>query len=175
MLRTSFPVAVHAEEAAFEIQFGHVRRPTHRNTTWDLAKDEVAAHKWVDLSQRDYGVALLNDSKYGHKVKDSVIDLNLLRSVPYPGYNTALDLTVPADEPHPGYTDQADHIFSYALYPHAGDLVAGQVVQAGYEFNLPLRQVNGQAHPGGAACPELPADHRTRQHHRRSGQTGRRR
>jgi alpha-mannosidase len=148
MLRTSFPVAVHAEEASFEIQFGHVHRPTHRNTTWDLAKDEVAAHKWVDLSQRDYGVALLNDSKYGHKVKGSVIDLNLLRSVPYPGDNTALHLQIPPNQPHPGYTDQADHIFSYAIYPHQGDLVAGKVVQAGYEFNIPLRQVTIQSNPG---------------------------
>ena len=54
-----------------------VERPTHRNTTWDLARDEVSAHKWVDLSQRDYGVALLNDSKYGHKIKGHTLDLNL--------------------------------------------------------------------------------------------------
>jgi alpha-mannosidase len=144
MLRTTFPVAVHAEEAAFEIQFGHIRRPTHRNTTWDLAKDEVAAHKWVDLSQHDFGVALLNDSKYGHKVKGNVIDLDLLRSVPYPGYNTEIKSVVPDGDPHPGYTDQADHVFSYALFPHPGDLVEGQVVRAGYEFNIPLRQVNIQ-------------------------------
>ncbi len=148
MLRTSFPVAVHADEASFEIQFGHIRRPTHRNTTWDLAKDEVAAHKWVDLSQHNFGVALLNDSKYGHKVKGNSIDLDLLRSVPYPGYNTAIDLAVPDGAPHPGYTDQADHIFNYALYPHSGDLVTGQVVQQGYEFNIPLRQVNIQEHAG---------------------------
>ncbi|MGC8780019.1 MAG: alpha-mannosidase, partial [Anaerolineae bacterium] len=80
MLRTSFPVAVHADEATYEIQFGHIRRPTHRNTTWDLARDEVAGHKWADLSQGDYGVALLNDCKYGHKIKGHTLDLNLLRS-----------------------------------------------------------------------------------------------
>ena len=148
MLRTSFPIAVHAEEASCEIQFGHVRRPTHQNTTWDLAKDEVAAHKWVDLSQHDYGVALLNDSKYGHKIKGNRIDLNLLRSVPYPGYNQAKELAVPADEAHSGYTDQADHVFAYALYPHPGDLVTGEVVKAGYEFNFPLRIVPVEPHPG---------------------------
>ena len=54
------------------------------NTTWDLAKDECPAQKWADLSQRDYGVALLNDSKYGYKIKKNVLDLNLLRSVVYP-------------------------------------------------------------------------------------------
>jgi alpha-mannosidase len=148
MLRTSFPVAVHAESATFEIQFGHIRRPTHRNTTWDLARDEVAAHKWADLSQRDYGVALLNDSKYGHKVKGNVLDLDLLRSVPYPGPRLVRDEDVKPGEPHHGYTDQCDHRFTYALYPHPGDHVAGRVVQAGYELNVPLRVMPAQAHAG---------------------------
>jgi len=79
MLRVSFPVEVYAEEATYEIQFGHLKRPTHRNTTWDLARDEVVGQKWVDLSRRDYGVALVNDSKYGHKIKGNVIDLNLMQ------------------------------------------------------------------------------------------------
>jgi alpha-mannosidase len=150
MLRTSFPVAVHAEEATFEIQYGHVRRPTHRNTTWDLARDEVAAHKWVDLSQRDYGVALLNDSKYGHKVKGNVLDLNLLRSAPYPGPRLVHDEDVAPGEPHHGYTDQCDHEFTYALYPHPGDHVTGGVIQAGYELNVPMRVASIGAHAGTA-------------------------
>ena len=141
MLRTSFPVAVQASEASYEIQFGHIRRPTHRNTTWDLAKDEVAAHKWADLSEHDYGVALLNDCKYGHKIKGNVIDLDLLRSVPYPGPVLVKDEDVQPGEAHDGYTDQTEHSFRYALYPHQGDLVAGGVIQAGYEFNIPLRVV----------------------------------
>jgi alpha-mannosidase len=93
-------------------------------------------------------VALLNDSKYGHRVKDGILDLNLLRSVPYPGYNTAVHQPVAEGEPHPGYTDQADHVFSYALFPHPGDIAAGGVIQAGYEFNIPLRQAPVDAHPG---------------------------
>jgi len=149
MLRTSFPVAIHAESAAFEIQFGHVRRPTHRNTTWDLARDEVPAHKWADLSQRDYGVALLNDSKYGHKIKGNVIDLNLLRSAVYPRPTTT---AVPAPgEPDHNYTDQCDHQFTYSLYPHEGDHVAGGVARAAYELNIPLRAV--AAEPGPGALP----------------------
>jgi alpha-mannosidase len=139
MLRVSFPVAVHAEEAAYEIQFGHIFRPTHRNTTWDLAKDEVPCQKWVDLSQRDYGAALLNDSKYGSKVKDGVIELTLLRSVPYPGPRLVEDSQVQAGQPHHAYTDQAEHSFRYAFLPHRGDLVAGGVVRSAYEFNFPLR------------------------------------
>jgi len=141
MLRTSFPVAVHAEEATYDVQFGSIRRSTHRNTSWDLARDEVAAHKWADLSQGDYGVALLNDSKYGHKVKGNVLDLNLLRSVPYPGPRLVSDADVAPGEPHHAYTDQADHLFTYALFPHSGDHVAGRVARAGYELNVPLRAI----------------------------------
>ncbi|MFZ6030958.1 MAG: alpha-mannosidase [Chloroflexota bacterium] len=152
MLRVAFPLAVHADEAAFDIQFGHIRRPTHRNTTWDLAHDEVAAHKWVDVSQRDFGVALLNDAKYGHKVKQApfgnVIDLNLLRSVPYPGPRLVKDGEVRTGEPHHAYTDQAEHHFTYALYPHPGDLIDGRVIQAAYELNVPLRMMPLAPQPG---------------------------
>jgi len=148
MLRVEFPVAVHAEEARYEIQFGNIRRSTHRNTTWDMARAETPAHKWVDLSQRDYGVALLNDSKYGHKVKGHTIDLNLLRSVPYPGPRLVADDAVAPGEPHPAYTDQADHAFRYALYPHAGDGLDAGVVRTAYEFNIPLQVVDATSHAG---------------------------
>ena len=148
MLRTSFPVSVHAEEATFEIQYGHVRRPTHRNTTWDLARDEVVGHRWVDLSQGDYGVALLNDCKYGHKIKGNVLDLNLLRSAPYPGPRLVRDEEVVPGEPHHGYTDQCDHVFIYALYPHPGSPIEGGVVRAAHELNVPLRTTATDAHAG---------------------------
>jgi alpha-mannosidase len=127
MLRTSFPVAVHADEVTCEIQFGNIKRPTHDNTSWDMAKYEICAQRWVDLSRPDYGVALLNDCKYGHCVLKNVLDLNLLRSPSYP------DPTA----------DRAQHEFTYALYPHAGDHITGNVVQAGYELNMPLRVVPG--------------------------------
>ncbi|MBN1642390.1 MAG: alpha-mannosidase [Anaerolineae bacterium] len=148
MLRTSFPVAVHAEAATYEIQYGHLQRPTHCNTTWDLARDEVVGHKWVDLSQGDYGVALLNDSKYGHRVKGNVLDLNLLRSAYYPGPRLVTDEDVAPGAPHEGYTDQCDHEFTYALYPHPGDAMAGGVVRAGYALNVPLRVLPATAHGG---------------------------
>ncbi|HQY92698.1 glycoside hydrolase family 38 C-terminal domain-containing protein [Caldilinea sp.] len=148
MLRVTFPVAVHADEARYEIQFGHIRRPTHRNTTWDLARAETPAHKWVDLSQRDYGVALLNDSKYGHQIKGNTIDLNLLRSVPYPGPRLVTDDAVAPGDPHPAYTDQGDHTFRYALYPHGGDGLCAGVVQAAYDFNIPVQVVEATPHPG---------------------------
>ncbi len=139
MLRTSFPVGVSSPDATCEIQFGSIERPTHRNTSWDLAKDEVAAQKWVDLSQGDYGVALVNDSKYGHKVKDNTLDLNLLRSVPYTGERVFDDSQLKPGQPNYVYGDQEDHEFRYGLYPHTGDHVTGEVARAAWEFNLPLR------------------------------------
>lgn len=129
MLRTSFPVNVRAQEATCEIQFGNIKRPTHRNTSWDMAKYEVSAHKWVDISQGDYGVALLNDCKYGHKLIDNIIDLNLLRSTAYP--DTA--------------ADKGRHEFTYSLYPHKGDYIEGRVVRAGYELNVPLQVLPADA------------------------------
>lgn len=125
MLRTSFPVAIHADEATCEIQFGSIRRPCHANTLWDMAKGEICAHRWVDLSERGFGVALLNDCKYGYNVHGGILDLNLLRS---PGY------------PDPE-ADRAEHDFTYALLPHDGDFADGGVVRAGYELNVPLRVI----------------------------------
>ena len=80
MLKAAFPVDINADKATYEIQFGTVERPTHKNTSWDAAKFEVCAHKYADLSDGGYGVAILNDCKYGHDIHDGVITLSLLRS-----------------------------------------------------------------------------------------------
>lgn len=135
MIKTSFPLAVKADHAVCEIQFGSLKRPTYSNTTWDMAKDEVPAQKWVDISGRHYGVALLNDSKYGYRVKDSTLELTLLRCVRYPG--PLVDKGDSSDRVS-GYTDLGEHNFTYSLYPHPGDYIEGAVVQAGYELNIPL-------------------------------------
>ena len=132
MLRTSFTPAVTAREASCDIQFGSIRRPTHTDTPGDFAKFEICAHKWVDISDGSYGVALLNDCKYGHRVHGNVLDLNLLRSPHYP-------------DP---VADRGEHRFTYSLYPHAGDHVSGGVAWAGYELNIPLRVLAGV--PGNA-------------------------
>ena len=118
-----------------------MRRPTHSNTSWDFAKDEIPAHKWVDVSQRNYGVALLDDCKYGHRVKNNTLELNLLRSVPYPGSPVFDEARLKPGEPNHRYTDQRDHHFTYSLFPHQGDLVDGGVVKAAYELNFPLRMI----------------------------------
>ena len=123
MLRVEFPVNIKSDTATYEIQYGHVKRNTHDNTSWDMAQFEVVAHKWADLSQPNYGVALLNDCKYGHKIKGNVLSLNLLRSPKSP------------DE----QADMHQHQFNYALFPHCGDHIDGMVIHQAYQFNHPLK------------------------------------
>ena len=125
MLRVQWPVDVVAESAACDIQFGHVFRPTHHNTSWDQAKFEVCAHKWADISDRSGGLALLNDCKYGYKLWDNVLDLCLLRSQ-----------NCPCE-----HGDIGKHSFTYAVYPHGGDVWDGGVVREGYCLNYPLETV----------------------------------
>ena len=105
MLKVAFPVDVLAPQATYDIQWGNVTRPTHRNTSWDWARFETCAHKWVDLSEGDYGVSLLNDCKYGHDVHDNVMRITLLRSPTMP-------------DP---MADFGEHQFKYSLYPHVGN------------------------------------------------------
>jgi alpha-mannosidase len=135
MLRVQFETAIRADEAVCEIQFGSIKRPTHRNTSWDMAKFEICAHKWIDLSERSRGVALLNDCKYGHKALGNMLDLDLLRSTTNPG-KTA---------------DKAVHHFTYALYPHEGDHAQGEVVRRGYELNIPLGVAKLESQKGSVA------------------------
>lgn len=122
MLRVKWPVDVVADSAACDIQFGHVNRPTHQNTTWDAAKFEVCAHKWADLADRSGGLALLNDCKYGYKVWDNALDLCLLRSQ-----------NCPCEK-----GDIGSHTFTYSAYPHGGDVWSGGVVREGYRLNDPI-------------------------------------
>jgi alpha-mannosidase len=109
-----------------------VERPTHANTSWDVARFEVCAHKWADLSEPGYGVALLNDGKYGYDISGNVIRLSLLRSPTWP-------------DP---VADRGHHHFTYRLLPHTGDLRTAGVVDAGYDLNVPLLAVATAPHPG---------------------------
>lgn len=152
MLRVRFPVAVTADEARFEIPFGHIKRTTREQTSAERAQIEVAALQWADLSQADYGVALYNDCKHGHRVKGNVIDLALIRSVPHPGAALIGKGDVDAGESAAGdgkvYGDLGRHVFRYALRPHAGDADAAALTAEARAFNTPLRVVVG----GGAAA-----------------------
>ncbi len=125
LLKIAFPMDIHTDKATYEIQYGHVDRPTHANTSWDAAKFEVCAHKWADLSEKGYGVSLLNDCKYGHSTEGSTLKLTVLKCATYP-YREA---------------DEGIHIFSYALLPHQGDLYDAGVIQEAYSFNQPLEVI----------------------------------
>ncbi len=121
LLKVAFPVEVLSPIATYDIQWGNIDRPTHRNTSWDWARFESYAHKWVDLSEGNYGVSLLNDSKYGHDIQENVIRLTLLKGATYP-------------DPE---ADQGSHRFVYSLLLHAGDWRA-HTIPAAYDLNDPL-------------------------------------
>jgi alpha-mannosidase len=139
LLKVAFPVNVNAARATYEIQFGNVERPTHYNTSWEMAKFEVCAQKWADLSEGDQGVALINDGKYGYDIHGNLMRLTLLRAPKAP------DPTC----------DMGIHRFSYALVPHYGPYNYAGIVQAAYAFNAPIRAV--RLAPGEGETGSLPA------------------
>lgn len=132
LLKVAFPVDVHTDKASYEIQYGNVERPTHDNTSWDVAKFEVVAHKWVDLSEMDYGVSLLNDCKYGHDIKGNCMRLTLIKCGEYPNANA----------------DIGHHEFTYSLYPHQGTWRSAQTQQQAYNLNVPMHSMIQEAHEG---------------------------
>lgn len=144
LLKAAFPLAINATRATHEIQFGAVDRPTHRNTSWDLARFETCAHRWIDLSEDGYGVALLNDARYGADVHHATIRLTLLKSAVWPDPDA----------------DQGLHRFTYALLPHGGGWQAGEVVRRAAELNAPLEVVRGsrgaEGRGGGARASGRP-------------------
>ncbi len=125
MMKALFPVNVYTHEATFEIQYGHVKRQTHYNTSWDQARFEVAMHKWLDISEYGYGVSFLNDCKYGSHVHNGVVGLTLLKS---------------GTDPHPN-ADKERHIFTYSLLAHEGTWQEAGTLEAAYNLNNPLQAV----------------------------------
>jgi alpha-mannosidase len=134
-LKVEFPVDIVNTEASYETQFGIVRRPTHYNTTWDMAKFEVCVHKWADLSEATYGVSILNDSKFGFATQGNVMRLSLLRSPKAPD----------------AHADMGHHTTRYAIFPHKGGLDE-RTVRKAFEFNNPLKIIG---HSLTAASPSL--------------------
>lgn len=122
MIKARFPLAVRATHATFETAFGVLQRPTYRNTTWDTAQFEVPGHRFADLSEPGFGVAVLNDGKYGHHALRNELGLTLLRSPVYP-------------DPR---ADEGRHEFTYALCPHLGGWFEGGVLAEAEDLNRPL-------------------------------------
>ena len=131
-LKVAFPLAVQDTVATYEIPYGTIQRSTQLRDSWEKAKVEVPARTWADVSQSDFGVSLVNNSKYGYDIKGNVMRLSLLRSPKWP------DPTA----------DRGKHSIEYALYPHAGTWREAKTVQRGYEFNYPFIAVLTDVHKG---------------------------
>lgn len=142
MLRVKFPVAVPCREAAFDIQYGFIRRPTARNTSWDMARFEVTGQRYADLSDSQVGVALLNDCKYGYKVHGNVLDLNLLRASKYPDF----------------HADQGAHLFTYSVLPHRAPLEESEVFDQAAMLNQDPLPFFGYSDAGVALPCRLDSD-----------------
>ena len=132
LLKAFFPLDVHANTATYDVQFGHVVRPTHENTSWDEARFECYAHKWMDLSEKGYGVSLLSANKYGYSVLGSTVGVTLLKC--------------PTD-PNP-HADQGEHRFTYSLMPHVGDFTEAGVIAEAWALNQPILARPVAAHGG---------------------------
>ena len=130
LLKVAFPVTIRSSSARYSIQFGNIKRPTIRNTSWDQAKFEVPGHHWADLAEEDYGVALMNDSKYGYDIHDGVMRLTLIKSATFPDPNA----------------DQGVQEMTYALYPHRGTFVAAHVHEMAERLNSPCRVLQKMDH-----------------------------
>ncbi len=131
-LKAAFPTDINATRATYDIQFGNIERTTYENTSWDAAKFEVCAHKYADLSEDGFGVALMNDCKYGYDVHDGTMRLTLLRCPTFPDPDC----------------DKGRHAFTYSVYAHDG-AVRADTMQAAFLLNDPLRAAAIGANPGG--------------------------
>lgn len=137
MLRTDFWPAVDADEVTCDIQWGNIKRSMLDNNSIQSAQYEVCAHKWVDMSEPAYGVAVINDGKYGYRCKGGCISMNLLRSQKHPCVDQ----------------DKGIQEFSYAIYAHEGNLDHSDVAARAYAFNRPLTAVRAVPTPS-LACTD---------------------
>jgi alpha-mannosidase len=132
LLKVNFPVDVHCDEAIHEIQFGHLRRPTHASRPFDADRFEVSNHKWTALAEENRGVAVLNDCKYGVDVQKNSINLTLLKAALAPDM----------------HADRGVQQFTYALYVYNGSFGDSGTVEEAYDLNVPVMTLPGN---GGTA------------------------
>lgn len=142
LLKAGFSTSVRSTEARYQIQFGNLKRTTTWNNSWDWAKFETVGHQWADLSEHNYGVSLLNDSKYGYAIKGNRLSITLLKS---------------AISPDPE-SDIGQHQFTYSLLPHEGDFVTGKVEENAWSLNNPLQVIAGKSYESQSSLFKTPDD-----------------
>ncbi|MDX2821642.1 alpha-mannosidase [Streptomyces ipomoeae] len=136
-LKAGFPIDIRAPHSSAEIQFGHIQRPTHTNTSWEAARFEVSGHRWVHVGEPGYGVAVINDSTYGHDVTRTVREDG--------GTTTTVRLSlVRAPRIPDPEADQGKHRLTYSLLPGA---TIDDAIAEGYALNLPLRIADAAGAP----------------------------
>jgi alpha-mannosidase len=128
LLKVSFPVDIRSVSARYEIQYGSLERNTTRSTSWDEAQFEVVGHQWADYSEKGFGVALMNDSKYGYDIKDGVMRLSLLKSAEHPDTEA----------------DRGLQRFTYAIYIHSEAWHSSDIIPLAWDLNAPLIAVTGE-------------------------------
>jgi alpha-mannosidase len=129
LLKASFPVDIRSVSARYEIQYGSLERNTTRSTSWDEAQFEVVGHQWADYSEKGFGVALMNDSKYGYDIKEGVMRLSLLKSAESPDTQA----------------DRGLHEFTYSLYVHTDTWYQSDLIALAWDINAPLITAQGKS------------------------------
>ena len=129
LLKVAFPFELRAVDARFDIQYGNIKRPITRNNSWEAAKFEMVAHKWVDVSETGFGFALLNDCKYGHDICGDTLRLTLIKAATDPDY----------------LADLGHHEFTYSLYTHTEEWHQSELEQEAFDLNNLLIAVPGAA------------------------------
>ncbi|CEM62878.1 alpha-mannosidase [Treponema phagedenis] len=140
LLKVEFPVDINTLTATCDIQFGNVQRPVHTNTSWDVARFEFCAHKWIDLSEGNYGASLLNDCKYGHSVHKGKMELTLIKSGILPNPDTDIE----------------EHRFVYSFFPHTGQVQAAKTHEQAYMLNIPAYICKTDSATGKASANFIP-------------------
>jgi alpha-mannosidase len=136
LLKFAWPIDVYANDVNRHIQYGHLRTPIHTNTSWDAARFELCAHHWIDVGEPGFGVALLNDGRYGHDVTRT------MSSGDEPAHTTTMRLTLLKGALHPDpRADLGRHRVTCALLPHTGRFRKEGVIVEGYRLNHPVRAV----------------------------------
>ena len=128
LLKVAFPVDIHATTARYDIQYGSLERATHNSTSWDQAQFEVVGHQWANFEEKNFGVALMNDSKYGYDIKGNTMRLSLLKGAERP------DVTA----------DLGVHEFTYSLYVHNTIWYESDLIPLAWDLNAPLTVVEGE-------------------------------